>query len=203
MLNLVQSIFHNKYSIRCILVLVCSLISFSSWADCPPNVRSCKPVKSKIIRTKKKVKTNQKTRVLGAKSKISNGVLYVTNQKITNSSADKLVSNNDSSAVVLVEGGSDIRKIVISGLRVDARNIRNYSNKDQALLVVDAPKNVDVEYKDSTLTSNNVHLHSVRYGNRSRVGGANINADKGGSNVNIKRVKAKLMSGEFLSEVDN
>lgn len=195
-----------KYYSKVVFSCICLFCSAVVWAECPPNTYSCKLARSEkphFTEKSKIVNNRQKTKVLGAQGTISNGVLYVTNQQINASSENNMVSSDNAKGVVIIEGGQDIKKIVISDLHIDARNIRSTTNKqDHALLVVNAPKNVDVEYVNSTINSQNVELSSSTK-NKAITGGVNINHNGNGNRANVKDVKATLNASYFFAEVDN
>lgn len=187
----------------CLLaILSCSMVV---WAECPPNSYSCKPLKSeKMAFSQKSTLANdrEKTKVIGAQGVISNGVLYVSNQQI-NVNSDNMVDSDNARGAVIIEGGKDIRKIVVSDLHIDARNVRSSTNKSShALLVIDAPKNVDVEYVNSTINTSNVRLTTIT-NSHATTGGVNIHQNGNGNKANVKGEKVTLSASYFFSEVDN
>lgn len=189
---------------KAFLLLLISGYSLA-WADCSPHAYSCKlPKTSKLSKSSTPSDySKEPSRVLGAKSFISNGTLYVSKQKIDANSEDDMVVGRNAKGVVIIEGGNDINKIVVSDLHISARNIRSStSKKDHAVLVINAPKNVDIEFHNSRVDGKNLKFSSM-VRDQGVIGGINIDSADGSNGVDLKRLKVNLSSSYLFAEVDN
>lgn len=124
-------------------------------------------------------------------TKASNGNVYIRNARIDTNRVD----NNQ----ILIKTGSNVRKVIISNVKVNARNTSTISeNATNAILGIKASKNTEILIKNVDMNSHNVKVVAKSKNNTNVCAGALCIQSE---NNNIKLKNLNIHSSSLSTEV--